>query len=156
MFLHTATYLAIVRHILIWFYTIDHWVFVSPYIGIWFLGLNDINCQYNIPLHKKCRTLHPDKIPLKHILSQMFVYTIQKMCTTENVCTTEKAYYCMLLLLQQYWLVLVQMCNSEFLHFKTFHFLMELRMTITWSMCWTYNLLFLRNSLKMAPSCQNI
>ena len=30
-------------------------------------------------------------------------------------CTREKARYCMLLLLQQYWLELVNMCNSGFL-----------------------------------------
>jgi hypothetical protein len=33
-------------------------MFVSSYIRIWVLGLNYINCQYNIPWHKKRRALH--------------------------------------------------------------------------------------------------
>ena len=85
MFLHTATHLDIVRHILSGLYIIVHWVFVSSSLRIWILGLNNINWQYNIPWHKLCHTFHLDKILLDHILSQMFGNTKQKIYITENI-----------------------------------------------------------------------
>jgi len=39
---------------------------------------------------------------------------------------------------------------------ETFHFMMELRVTGTCSMCLTEDHLLLMNFLRMAPSCQNI
>ena len=108
IFIAVSTYSnipCIVRHILSGLYIIVHWVFVSSCIRIWVLGLNNISCQYNIPWHKMCRTLHPDKILFDHILSQMIVHTIQKYKQLE--CVTEEIHYCILLLLQQFELVFV-------------------------------------------------
>lgn len=70
MFVYIATYLAIVRHIPSRLYIINHWVSVHSNLSSW--SKQYILAVHYIPWHDICRTLHPDKNPMNHILSQMF------------------------------------------------------------------------------------
>jgi len=60
-------------------------------------------------------------------------HTVTDVCTHKpkniNNCKriTERAHYCTVLLLQQYLLVVVNICNLEFQHSKTFNFCDENR-----------------------------
>ena len=101
----------IVGHILIGLYIIVHWVFVPSFIRICVLRLNDINWQYNIPWHKMHPTLHPTRYRWI-IYCHRCLYTQSRKYKLRK-CITEKPHYCKVLLLQQYWLKLVNMCNSE-------------------------------------------
>jgi hypothetical protein len=59
-------------------------VFVSCSIRTWLLCTNNTNSQYNLPSHKMHHTLRPEGLLLNHTLSQMFVYTVQRIYTAEN------------------------------------------------------------------------
>ena len=109
--------------------------------------------RYKLPV--KCNLTQdalyasPDNIPTVRILSHLFTQSRKYKWD----CATGKACYGMVLL-QQYWLELVNRCNWEF--YRDFSFFMELRVTGTCSTCWKYDHLLLMNFLRMAPSCQNI
>jgi hypothetical protein len=62
----------------------------------------------------------------------------------------------MLLLFQQYELVLVNMCNLEFKHFKFFHFYDESEGDYHLRYVLDFDPLLLINSLKLTPWCQNM
>jgi len=85
--------------------------FVSSCIRIWVLGLNNTNCQYNVPWHKMHCTLHR-MIFLQFVYCHVFIHNEGNINNRE--CATQNAHYCMVLLLQQYWLELANTCNSEF------------------------------------------
>ena len=151
MFLDTATYLAIVRQSLSGLYISVNWVFVSPCIGIWVLSLNNTNSQLIYP-DTRCT------VCFTGIRSLLLMYYYICIYSHENInnwgCTTEKARYCMVLLLSNVeWNLLT--CVIQYF-IKAFHFMMELRVTGTWSTCWKYDLLLLIYCLRKAPSCQNI
>ena len=124
--------------------------FVSSFIGIWVLGLNNKNFQYNVPWYMMHCMLHW-MTSLQFVHSHVCVHNQGNINNWE--CATQKARYCMVLLLQQYWLELVSRRNWEF--YWDFHFMVELTVTGTCSTCWKYDML-LMNFLRMAPSCQNI
>jgi len=64
-------------------YIITHWASVLSNLSSW--SKQYILAVHYIPCHDMRLTLHLDKNPLNHILSQMFVYTTQKISTTVNV-----------------------------------------------------------------------
>ena len=152
LFLHIAPYLAIVRHILHGLYIFVQCVFASSCVRIWVLGLNDINCQYNVPWHQMHCTLHTDEIPTSRILSRL--YTQPKKLKQLRMYNRKGSLL--------YGFVITAILTGACLTFviqnfiKTFHFKIELTVTGTWSTCWKYGHLLLISFLRAARSCQNI
>jgi hypothetical protein len=111
MFVYIVTFLAIVNHILCGLYIIVHWVAVASCIGIWYKGYK-LAVQYVLTQDAQYASHGRDPVQ-SYIVTDVCIYNPENTNNWKYI--TERGLYCMMvLLLQQYWLELVNMRNSEF------------------------------------------
>ena len=89
-----ATFLAIVRQMLMGLYIILHCVFVSSCIIIWLLGLNYIICQINITLTQASPRWDPAE---PFIVTDVCIHNPQNINNWD--CIKQKTHNCMMSLL---------------------------------------------------------